>query len=124
MILALFHFPSVNKDDPNAGIRNSSVNSHLLLRKLVDHRKLHTAAVHNTRHLTSSAPHLFFDIEAIIEKSQSLSEAMIIEEVQKKLPSLPISYWNRHKNRPMLYTNKSCAKFTSAFDIEFRNIYW
>ena len=114
MILALFHIPSFNKDGPNAGQRSK--------RKLGDHRSPRTEAAHNTKYLPSSAPHLLFDNEPSIDKSPSLSEAMIIEEVQKKLPSLPIAYWNRHKNTSMFYKNESCAKFPSVFDLEFRNI--
>jgi hypothetical protein len=78
----------------------------------------------STRQLSSSAARLLYDLEPSIDKSPSLSEAMLVEEVQKKLPSLPIAYWNRHKNRPMFYKKKGCAKFPSVFDLEFSNNYW
>jgi len=84
MILALFHIPSFNKDGSNAGLRSSSVKSRLLLRKLGDHHSPHTETAHKTKYLPSPAPHLSFDIEPSIDKSPSLSEAVIREEVQKK----------------------------------------
>lgn len=45
-------------------------------------------------------------------------------QVQKTLPSLPIIYWNKNKNRPMYYKNESCARFPSIYELEFNNIYW
>ena len=112
ILLAVLHLWSHELVGPNAGLTSNSVNSHLLLQKLGDPQ---------TPHIET---HLLFDLEPNIDKSPSLSEAMIIEEVQKKLPSLPIAYWNRHKGRPMFYKNASCAKFPSVFDLEFTNIYW
>jgi len=112
ILLAVLHLWSHEVEGPNAGLTSNSVNSHLLLQKLGDPQTSHIEA------------HLLFDLEPSIDKSPSLSEAMIIEEVQKKLPSLPIAYWNRHKGSPMFYKNESCAKFPSVFDLEFTNIYW
>jgi hypothetical protein len=122
MILVLFHFFIFNIGGPNAGLRSNSVKSRLLLWKLGDHLSPHTEAAHNTRYLPSSAPHILFDIEPSTDKSPSLSEAVVIEEVQKKLPSLSIAYWNCHKNRHVFYKNESCAKFPSVFDLDFSNI--
>ena len=82
--MAVFHTSGFNKDGPNAGLRSSSVKSRLLLRKLSDHPSPHTEAAHNSKYLLSSAPHLSFDIEPSIDKSPSLSKAVIREEVQKK----------------------------------------
>ena len=124
IVLAVLYLWSHEVEGPNAGVTSSSVNSHLLLQKLGDPRTPHTEATQSTSQLPLSAAHLLFGLESSTDESPSLSEAMIIEEVQKKLPSLPIAYWNRHKNRPMFYKNESCAKFPSVFDLEFRNIYW
>lgn len=63
-------------------------------------------------------------LEPLVDKSAAWSEARIVQEVQRQLPSLPIAYWNRHKNRPMFYKNESCAKFPSIFELEFNNVYW
>ena len=122
MILALFHFSIFNIDVPNAGLRSSSVKSRLLLRKLGDHLSPHTEAAHNTKYLPLSASHLLYDIEPSTDKSPSLSEAVIIEEFQKKLSNLPIAYQNRHKKRHVFYKKESCAKFPSVFVLEFSNI--
>lgn len=64
------------------------------------------------------------NIEPFVDKTPSLSEANIIEQVQQRLPSLPISYWNKYKNKNMFYKNESCAKYPSIFELEFNNIYW
>ena len=124
IVLAVLHLRSHEAGGPNAGLTSNSVNSRLLLQKLGDPRTPHTEATQSTSQLPLSAAHLLFDLEPSIDKSPSLSEAMIIEDVQKKLPSLPIAYWNRHKNTSMFYKNESCAKYPSVFDLEFRNIYW
>lgn len=46
-----------------------------------------------------------------------------MRDVESRLPSLPISYWNKYKN----FTQKkssTCAKYPSIFELEFNNIYW
>ena len=124
IVLTVLHLWNHEVERPNAGLTRNSVNSHLLLQKLGDPRTPHIEATQRASQLPLSAARLLSELEPSIDKSPSLSEAMIIEEVQKKLPSLPITYWNRHKNRPMFYKNASCAKFPSVFDLEFTNIYW
>ena len=111
-------------EGPNAGLTSNSVDSLLLLQKLGNPQTPHTKATRNASQLSLSAAHLLSDLEPNNDKSSSLSEAMIIEEVQKKLPSLPIAYWNRHKNTHTFYKNASCAKFPSEFDLEFINNFW
>jgi len=77
---------------------------------------------------TASTPRLALppalDLEPSVDKSPALSEANIIREVQQNLPSLPIAYWNKYKNKNMFYKNESCAKYPSIFELEFNNIYW
>ena len=125
IVLPVLRLCSHEVEGPNAGLTNSSVISHRLLQKLDDPRTPHMEATQIASQSPLSAAHLLFDLEPSIDKSPSLSEAMIIEEVQKQLPSLPIAYWNRHKtDSNMFYKNESCAKFPSVFDLEFRNIYW
>lgn len=124
IMLAMFHLRSHAVEGPDVGLTSNSVNSRLLLQKVGDPRTPHTEATASTSQSPLSAAQLLLELEPSIDKSPSLSEAMIVEEVQKKLPSLPIVYWNRHKDRPMFYKNESCAKFPSIFDLEFSNIYW
>jgi hypothetical protein len=69
-------------------------------------------------------PNFLFERGTSLDKTSSRSEAMIIEEIQQKIPNLPFAYWNRHKNGPMRVKNESCAEFPSVFDLEFRNSYW
>ncbi|KAK7793902.1 hypothetical protein R5R35_003579 [Gryllus longicercus] len=66
----------------------------------------------------------FLDLEPSVDQSPARSEAMVVEDVQRQIPSLPIAYWSRHKNKPMYYKNESCAKFPSIFELEFNNVYW
>lgn len=50
------------------------------------------------------------DLEPFIDKSPSLSEDNLIVDIQKRLPNLPIVYWNKNKNTPMGFNN-TCARF-------------
>jgi hypothetical protein len=123
ILLVVLYLWSLEVEGPSAGQTSNAVNSRLLLQKLWDLPTPHTGTTQSASQLPLSAAHLLSDLEPSIDKSPSLSEAMIIE-VQKKLPSLPIAYWNRHKDTPMFYMNESCAKFPSIFDLDFTNIYW
>lgn len=73
---------------------------------------------------SSTALESLLDLEPFIDKSPSQSENLILEEIQDRLPSLPIIYWNKLKNKNMFYKNDSCAKFPSIFELEFNNVYW
>jgi len=74
-----------------------------------------------TRHADSTTEG--FDQDPFIDKSPSLSEDKLVEEIQDRMPTLPIVYWNKHKNKPM-GLNNTCARFPSMFDLEFNNLYW
>ena len=111
-------------EGPNAELRSNSVERILLPQNLGNPQTPHTEATGSASQLPLSAAHLLSDLEPNNDKSQRLSEAIIIEEFQKRLLSLPIAYWNRYKNTPMFYKNKSCAKFSSEFDLEFINNFW
>lgn len=63
-------------------------------------------------------------LEPFVDKSLSQSEPVLLKEIQDRLPSLPIIYWNKLKNKNLFYKNESCAKFPSIFEIEFNNVYW
>ncbi|XP_047102399.1 uncharacterized protein LOC124721457 [Schistocerca piceifrons] len=97
--------------------------SRLLLHKMTDAR---TARSELTTQLNATADQLdaLVSLEPLVDKSAAWSEARIVQEVQRQIPSLPIAYWNRHKNKAMYYKNESCAKFPSIFELEFNNVYW
>lgn len=109
LIITLFQFrESLQVVAPLSG----GVGGRLLLQKRLDPL---------TRHVDSTTESI--DLEPDIDKSPSLSEDKLVEEVQNRMPSLPIAYWNKMKNKPM-YVNATCAKFPSVFELEFNNIYW
>lgn len=63
-------------------------------------------------------------VEPWVDKVSVQSEQLIMDQVQKRLPNLPVSYWNQNKNKAMYYKNESCAKFPSIYELEFNNVYW
>lgn len=63
------------------------------------------------------------DQEPFVDRSPSLSEDKLVEDIQKRMPSLPIIYWNKLKNKN-LGVNSSCARSPSLFDLEFNNVHW
>lgn len=73
---------------------------------------------------SSTALDSLLSLEPFVDKSPSQSEPFLLEEIQNRLPSLPIIYWNKLKNKNMFYKNESCAKFPSIFELEFNNVYW
>ncbi|XP_077295621.1 uncharacterized protein LOC143917881 [Arctopsyche grandis] len=54
------------------------------------------------------------------------SEDILAMEAEKRLPSLPIAYWEKHKGKQTIkfYKNKTCAAFPTIYDLEFDNVYW
>ncbi|XP_063833266.1 uncharacterized protein LOC135082401, partial [Ostrinia nubilalis] len=54
-----------------------------------------------------------------------LTEDEQVAEAERRLPSLPLAYWNKHKNdKNKFYKKKDCAPFPSVYDLEFHNTYW
>lgn len=74
------------------------------------------------------SPKLFLQdyrtLEPQTDKNSQYSEDDIIRDIQNVLPNLPVSYWNKNKNKAIYYKNDTCAKFPSIYDIEFNNLYW
>lgn len=66
----------------------------------------------------------FKNVEPKTDRSPNHTEDDIIYQIQKILPNLPISYWNRIKNKAVHPKNETCAKFPSVLDLEFNNLYW
>lgn len=64
--------------------------------------------------------------EPKIDKRPLPNEDILAEEAAKRLPSLPIAYWEKHKNKQTVkyFKNKTCAAFPTIYDLEFDNIYW
>lgn len=109
-IVALFQF----RESLQSVTPLSSVGGRLLLQKRLE-------SVPLTRHIDTTT--LAIDREPDVDKSPRLSEDKLVEEVQARLPSLPIAYWNKMKNKPMSI-NSTCARFPSIYELEFNNIYW
>lgn len=55
-----------------------------------------------------------------------MDDDQLVQDVESRLPSLPIAYWNKHKNAapPKGEAANKCAKYPSIFELEFNNIYW
>ncbi|KAA0183257.1 hypothetical protein HAZT_HAZT008750 [Hyalella azteca] len=61
--------------------------------------------------------------EPLVDNSHSLSDSEFAEILQKKVPNLPIRYWQAlNNNYPSM--NSTCALFPSLFDLQFNNVYW
>lgn len=63
-------------------------------------------------------------VEPWVDRPSAQSEQLIMDQVQKRLPNLPVSYWNENKNKALYYKNESCARFPSIYELEFNNVYW
>ncbi|XP_063368866.1 uncharacterized protein LOC134657226 [Cydia amplana] len=54
-----------------------------------------------------------------------LTEDQLRADAERQLPSLPLTYWHKHRNdKNKFYKSKDCAPFPSVFDLEFHNTYW
>lgn len=107
ILFGIYHLRTITLD-----VNVPHLNSRFLLQKKLDPL---------TRHLESTTENL--DQIPFVDKSPSLSEDMLVEDIQKRMPNLPIVYWNKNKNKPM-GLNNTCARFPSMFDLEYNNLYW
>lgn len=70
------------------------------------------------------------DLEPLLDKRPAKTEEELIQEIEQRLPSLPLSYWNKNSkysgNQGKIKGNNSCSnlKYPSIYDIEFNNVYW
>ncbi|XP_076294748.1 uncharacterized protein LOC143215972 [Lasioglossum baleicum] len=70
------------------------------------------------------------DLEPLLDKSPAKTEEELIREIEQRLPSLPLAYWNKNSKYPGALSkskrNDSCSnlKYPSIYDIEFNNVYW
>ncbi|KAM3957850.1 LOW QUALITY PROTEIN: uncharacterized protein ACR2FA_008117 [Aphomia sociella] len=54
-----------------------------------------------------------------------LSEDELRADAERRLPSLPLAYWHKHKDdKNKFFKKKDCAPFPSIYDLEFHNTYW
>ncbi|XP_075219198.1 uncharacterized protein LOC142323449 [Lycorma delicatula] len=120
LVVFVLHLKNYPTAGPNE--HHSSNINRLLLQKLSDSRTSRGEAIGSTT--TSTTLENLLSLEPYIDKTPSRSEPMLVEEIQQRLPSLPIAYWNKHKNKNMFYKNESCAKYPSIFELEFNNVYW
>lgn len=53
------------------------------------------------------------------------TEEELRADAERRLPSLPLAYWHRHKDdKGKFYKKKECAPFPSIYELEFHNTYW
>ncbi|XP_076644683.1 uncharacterized protein LOC143354458 [Halictus rubicundus] len=70
------------------------------------------------------------DLEPLLDKSPAKTEEELIREIEQRLPSLPLAYWNKNSKysgvQSKVKGNDSCSnlKYPSIYDIEFNNVYW
>lgn len=70
------------------------------------------------------------DLEPLLDKSPAKTEEELISEIEQRLPSLPLAYWNKNSKYSGAQSkgkgNDSCSnlKYPSIYDIEFNNVYW
>ncbi|XP_012288579.1 uncharacterized protein LOC105704158 [Orussus abietinus] len=62
--------------------------------------------------------------EPRVDRRPAKTEEELVAEIESRLPSLPLAYWNRNRNKAMFKGNDSCARYPSIFDLEFNNVYW
>ncbi|XP_076254323.1 uncharacterized protein LOC143192711 isoform X2 [Rhynchophorus ferrugineus] len=58
-----------------------------------------------------------------IDNETKYSEQEILEQVQHKLPNLPVKFWNQNIHKT-LRINASCAIFPNILDMRYSNSYW
>ena len=68
------------------------------------------------------------DLEPLLDKRPAKTEEELIQEIEQRLPSLPLSYWNKNSKFAGVKSkgNSSCSylRYPSIYDIEFNNVYW
>ncbi|XP_055380469.1 uncharacterized protein LOC129611370 [Condylostylus longicornis] len=72
---------------------------------------------------TSTTTDRFDPSEILIDNRSNMDDDQLVHDVESRLPSLPIAYWNKNKNF-IQQKSSTCAKYPSIFELEFNNIYW
>lgn len=81
----------------------------------------------------SSVTKMPFNLDPLLDKRPLKSEDELIQDIEDRLPSLPVAYWNKNSkflsstsSNKAAKTNKSAciAKYPGIYDLEFNNIYW
>lgn len=123
LVLFVLHFKSYPAIGPSQQHHDTKINR-LLLQKVTDSKTSRGDGIPISSTSKATTAQSLLALEPFIDKSPARSEPMLVEEIQQRLPSLPIAYWNKHKNKNMFYKNESCAKYPSIFELEFNNVYW
>lgn len=82
--------------------------------------------------LTSSVTKMPLNQDPLLDKRPIKSEDELIREIEDRLPSLPVAYWNKNSKFLSSQSSKTSktndnvcvAKYPSIYDLEFNNIYW
>lgn len=53
-----------------------------------------------------------------------IDDETLVREVESRISSLPIAYWNKNKVFADRNYSSTCGKYPSIFELEFSNIYW
>ncbi|XP_076761778.1 uncharacterized protein LOC143429849 [Xylocopa sonorina] len=70
------------------------------------------------------------ELEPLLDKRPAKTEEELIQEIEQRLPSLPLAYWSKTSKysggQSKAKGNDSCSslKYPSIYDIEFNNVYW
>ncbi|XP_053986409.1 uncharacterized protein LOC128880399 [Hylaeus volcanicus] len=70
------------------------------------------------------------ELEPLLDKRPAKTEEELIQEIEQRLPSLPLAYWSKNikysGGQSKAKGNDSCSslRYPSIYDIEFNNIYW
>ncbi|XP_003703438.1 uncharacterized protein LOC100878671 [Megachile rotundata] len=73
-----------------------------------------------------------FDLEPLLDKRPAKTEEELIQEIEQRLPSLPLAYWSKNskyagsQGKSSGKGSNGCSnlKYPSIYDIEFNNVYW
>lgn len=103
--------------DRQPRLLSSSVNS----RQILQNALTGSAVVEGS---TEAVPlERLMELTPLVDTSPALSESEVLKSVQKRVPSLPVDYWEMRRGK-VSQTNKTCAKLPAVYDLKFNNLYW
>ncbi|KAJ6639872.1 hypothetical protein Bhyg_12619 [Pseudolycoriella hygida] len=62
--------------------------------------------------------------DVLVDNRQGIDEETLVHDVESRIPSLPLAYWNKNKVFDDRNYSSICGKYPSIFELEFNNIYW
>ena len=73
---------------------------------------------------TTEAINIFEAIPAV-DNSPKMDEELLVKELEKQLPNLPLTYLHKNKGKQWHFKgDKTCAKFPELYNLHINNIYW